>query len=113
MNNRQLGSLGETKAIDYLLNKGFQIITRNFGVKLGEIDIIAIAPNNCLVFVEVKLVKTNRYGTAESKVTPAKLKQINRIAAIYCNDHNLNNRERRVDVIAINGDKISHFENCF
>lgn len=42
MNKRQIGSVYELKASDYLTKKGYQIIERNYRCRIGEIDIIAI-----------------------------------------------------------------------
>ena len=38
---RKTGIIGEKVACDYLKNKGYTIIERNFRCKMGEIDIIA------------------------------------------------------------------------
>ncbi|VAY86377.1 Predicted endonuclease distantly related to archaeal Holliday junction resolvase [hydrothermal vent metagenome] len=47
------GLIAEEKAANYLINKNFRVIDRNFYTKFGEIDIIAIK-DNILYFVEVK-----------------------------------------------------------
>jgi putative endonuclease len=50
---QEIGSLGEDFATEYLENKGFEIVERNYLRKWGEIDIIA--RRGCvLYFVEVK-----------------------------------------------------------
>jgi len=46
--------LGEDLACEYLAQKGYKIIERNFRKKYQEIDIIAIHTET-LVFVEVKI----------------------------------------------------------
>ena len=59
MNKRQIGSLYELKASDYLTKKGYQIIERNYRCRIGEIDIIAIE-RDCLSFIEVKNRKNEK-----------------------------------------------------
>jgi len=54
MNKSSLGKIGEDIACGYLVNKGYQIIQRNYREKIGEIDIIAKSPDKILVFLEVK-----------------------------------------------------------
>jgi putative endonuclease len=49
----KLGHKGEGLAVDYLKQKGYSIIQRNFKTSLGEIDIIA-KHEETLVFIEVK-----------------------------------------------------------
>ena len=48
-----VGTLGEDFATEYLKNKGYEVITRNYLRKWGEIDVIAKL-GNILYFVEVK-----------------------------------------------------------
>ena len=61
MNKRQIGSVYELKASDYLTKKGYQIIERNYRYRIGEIDIIAIE-RDCLCFIEVKYRKNEKTG---------------------------------------------------
>lgn len=53
MNKRNIGSLYEEKAVEYLKNNGFTVIVKNFRCPKGEIDIIAIK-EDILRFIEVK-----------------------------------------------------------
>ena len=39
-----LGNLGEDIACKFILNKGYEIVERNFFCRQGEIDIIALGP---------------------------------------------------------------------
>ena len=52
-NRRRVGSEQETKVQEYLTQLGYEIVTRNFYSKHGEIDLIA-KHNGYLVFIEVK-----------------------------------------------------------
>lgn len=56
MNTRKIGTDGEEKAVQYLVQKGSKIITRNFRKRGFEIDIVAIDIKNILRFIEVKTV---------------------------------------------------------
>ncbi|KKS82529.1 MAG: hypothetical protein UV58_C0009G0011 [Candidatus Wolfebacteria bacterium GW2011_GWC1_43_10] len=60
MDKRAVGSTGEALACGYLEKNGYKIISRNYCVKFGELDIIAESPDKTLVFFEVKTSKTNR-----------------------------------------------------
>ncbi len=54
---------GEIQASNYLVKKGYTIIARNYYGKHGEIDIIAVTPDNTTLvfFVEVKTRKSKSY----------------------------------------------------
>lgn len=79
-----LGGWGENKACEYLVDKGFKIIERNFRKPWGEIDIVAFSPDRILVFVEVKTVRKNETGlSGEDQMTVAKIKKFKKIAQFY------------------------------
>lgn len=52
--NLKTGKIGENKAVEYLINNKYKIISKNHKEKYDEIDIIAKHFNGTLVFVEVK-----------------------------------------------------------
>ena len=62
-NTKQLGNFGETEASNYLKSKGYVILDRNFRIRQGEIDIIALQ-QNILCFIEVKTRKNSDFGLA-------------------------------------------------
>lgn len=131
----ETGKLGEDFACEYLLNKSFTIIERNFRKPWGELDIIAKDKNKVLVFVEVKTIRSRpvedprcgiaasgQYGNAailpEENLTAAKLKKLKRTAQLYANQKSdlVNDKKGyRIDLVAItiNGDNhsVKHFEN--
>lgn len=74
--------LGEDAACDYLKEKGYRILERNFRKGYGEIDIIAIK-GNILVFIEVKTRSSDRYGTPFESITPWKLNTLIKGAKYY------------------------------
>lgn len=67
-NTSATGQIGEDLAWDYLIEKGYSVIERNFRQKWGELDIIAKAPDETLVFVEVKTMRSRFSTQSESKI---------------------------------------------
>ena len=116
MNNRKQGAAGEDAAVDYLTKKGYCILERNFRYERGEIDIVA-EDSGELVFVEVKARRTKLYGDPEDAITEAKCKQLWKVAEGYLFERNLDDRDCRFDVIAIEYEKdtpvIRHVEDAF
>ena len=86
MNKRQIGSVYELKASDYLTKKGYQIIERNYRCRIGEIDIIAIE-RDCLCFIEVKYRKNEKTGDPLEAVDKRKQQKIIRTAQYYLLTH--------------------------
>lgn len=95
-----VGSLGESIAVSYLIRHNFRILERNFKARYGEIDIIALE-GNTLVFVEVKTRTSKAYGSPADAVTPRKLHEVVQTAYLYTKQHPDMSRALRIDVIAI------------
>ena len=109
----ETGKIGEDLACEYLVNKRFTIIERNFRRKWGELDIIGKDSVGVLVFVEVKAMR--KYNNAasnsaiaelspEDNLTSAKLRKLKRTASLYAGfNEKLIDDEKgwRIDLVAI------------
>jgi putative endonuclease len=94
------GDAGEAFVAGRLEREGFVILERNWRVRGGEIDIIALDGEE-LVFVEVR-VRGGHVGDAGSSVRHHKLATLMRSARRYVDRHeDLHDRVWRVDVVAI------------
>jgi putative endonuclease len=114
---RLFGQEGESAAEQYLLNKGYRIVTRNLRSSVGELDLIA-EDGQVLVFVEVKARRTDAFGGAIHAVHQRKQDKLIRLAAQYLARHHLKNRLCRFDVILLQGadigtTQIEHIQNAF
>lgn len=114
---KQVGDRGEDIAVDFLINKKFEVIERNFRYGHGEIDIIA-KDGECLVFLEVKTRKNLEFGAPEFAITKNKQRQIKKIAEAYLYEKRIIDIDCRIDVIAIMLKKnlppeINHIKNAF
>ncbi len=94
------GHKAEQKACRILRQRGYRIFTTNFTTKIGEIDIIA-QENNCLVFVEVKMRRSLKWGYPEEAVTERKLNTISRVGQIFTQNHPQAPQKKRIDVLAL------------
>lgn len=89
--HNELGKTGEGIAERYLVNKGFEIIERNYRKPYGELDIVAKRGHK-LHFVEVKSVSG---GTGqgmhrpEDNVHPQKLRRLARVIQAYIFSHHV------------------------
>ncbi|MCR5737821.1 MAG: YraN family protein [Eubacterium sp.] len=113
MNKRMIGSIYEDAAAAYLQSNGFVILERNYRNKIGEIDIVA-KKNDKISFVEVKFRQNQSFGDAVEAVNDKKLRKIYKIAQWYLLEHpELQNFEVQIDALAITGNQIQHYENCY
>ena len=60
--HNEIGAMGERIAVDYLLEKNYQILDTNWACGHKEVDIIA-KDGDTIVFVEVKTRKSGRLWT--------------------------------------------------
>ena len=118
METKLLGRWGEEQAAAYLKEKHYMIVGMNYSSRFGEIDLIA-EDRRFIVFVEVKLRKSDRFATAGSYVTAAKQQRLIATARMYLASH-VSGKQPRFDVIeiyapsGIGGPKhIHHIENAF
>lgn len=112
-NKRQTGTTYEMKAEEYLLQKGYKILERNFRTRSGEIDLIA-KKGVYFCFVEVKYRTTNDYGNPLEAVDARKQNQIRKVAMYYVMKNKLSEwTPCQFDVIAFEGEKLTHIENAF
>ena len=111
---RIFGNRGEAIAAEFLKEKGFTILEKQYKSPFGEIDLVCQRGSEG-VFVEVKTRKTNTFGYPEESVTKRKIQYIERTAQHYLSEKFLTDHPWRVDVIAIEmrggKPKISHFEH--
>lgn len=106
-------------AADYLRKKRYTIVAAGFRTRVGEIDLIA-RDRKHLVFVEVKLRKSDRFAQAMEFVDVHKQNRVRSTAAIYLSQ-NPTELPCRFDVIEIYAPEgiatkkpvINHLEDAF
>ncbi len=104
--SRALGDIAENKACDYLSDLGYQIIERNYTLRGGEIDIIAIK-DEVLHFIEVK--SGSSYNPLYN-ITPKKLQFVINTAMRFMQKKNLN-MTFQIDGLSVQGKICNLVEN--
>jgi putative endonuclease len=82
MTDHPSGVAAEELAARYLATQGLRVIVRNYRCRFGEIDLIA-KDGEALVFVEVRLRRSGRFGGALASITHAKQKKLIATARCY------------------------------
>jgi putative endonuclease len=77
--HNKLGSEGEALAVKWLMEKGYEILHRNWRHSHYEMDIIAMK-GKMLHFVEVKARNFSNFGNPEDSVGKKKFKNLQRAA---------------------------------
>ena len=80
------GSQGEAQARSLLEAKGYRFVGSNYYCRWGEIDLIML-DQGTLVFVEVRLRRSERFGTPLESITRTKQRRLIQSAKDYLLHH--------------------------
>jgi len=113
--HNELGKKGEQLAIDFLIDKGYKVLEKNYRYLKAEVDII-VQKNNVLAVIEVKTRSSAYFGNPEEFVNPKKIKLLLSAIDYYVVERDLD-VEVRFDIIAIitnkKETKIEHLKDAF
>lgn len=104
--NAIIGSQGEDAAVEWLRERGYYIVERNWRVGRYEIDIIA-QRWDVMHFIEVKTRSLGGWQSPYASIDDSKRRSMRRAALNYAALHRLNH-ELQFDLIAITIDSHGH-----
>lgn len=114
-----VGAWGESLAAEFLLKKRYRVVASQYRCRFGEIDLIACDKKH-IVFVEVKLRKSDQFARAAEFVDYHKQNRLRTTAAFYLseNETNLHPRFDVIEIYAPQGietlnPEIIHLEDAF
>lgn len=106
------GGDAEAVACAHLRAAGLRLLERNYRCRRGEIDLV-MREGDVLVFVEVRLRASSRFGTPAETVDIHKQRKLAAAAAHYLGSHPTE-LPCRFDVVAVSGDNpIDWIRNAF
>jgi putative endonuclease len=117
--NNIVGAWGETVAAEFLKKKRYRLVACGYRSRFGEIDLI-VRDRHYLVFVEVKLRKSDQFALAMEFVDSRKQERIKKTALMYLSQYPTD-LQPRFDVIEIYAPqgietprpRIHHLEDAF
>ncbi len=124
------GARGESLAARWYESRGYDVLERNWRCPDGELDLI-LRHGATLVFSEVKVRSSDRFGTGAEAVSASKQRRIRRLATRWLAEGNAPRRrsgsqdvpergsmgpgrdEFRFDVVSITGGQIEVIQDAF
>lgn len=82
----QSGRTAEEAATNYLIERGYKIVERNWRTRWCEIDIVA-AKGGVIYFVEVKYRASAKWGSGLEYITTKKFQQMRFAAEFWLTKH--------------------------
>ena len=107
MKTQEQGQLGETLARSFLEHAGYRFLESNFTRRVGEIDLVMLAPvdppdtDSVVVFVEVRYRATSGFGGALSSIDWRKQRKMRRVANAWLQRNASSTQIARIDVITL------------
>ena len=99
-----LGAHGESIAAEWLSERGYDVLDRNWRCARGEIDLIA-RDGDTLVFIEVKTRAGGTTGHPFEAITAAKVARLRRLVPAWFAEHpDVSARSIRIDAVAVHVD---------
>lgn len=102
MHNRKKGAIGEEAVAQYLVQKGYKILFKNWFCRWGELDLVMINAE-VLTFIEVKYRTTKDYGEISESLTYAKKRHLRRTINFFLSQEGYGNyaEEWRFDLVCV------------
>lgn len=105
--NNAIGAYGEQVAVQHLENAGYTVVDRNWRCDLGEIDAVALTPEDpagrqSVVVCEIKTRRGFGFGSGFDAVTPAKAARLRRLGHRWLAEHGASpGAAMRFDLLAV------------
>jgi putative endonuclease len=113
MERQRIGHAAEDTAVAFLRSRGLRILLRNFRLRLGEIDIVAI-DGGTLAIIEVRTRSSERFGGAVASVDVRKQLKLKRTTQILLQRRkDLAALPARFDVIAVTRTGVEWIRHAF
>jgi putative endonuclease len=99
--NQVTGAQGEESVAQFLINRNIEIIERNWRVREGEIDIVALYPSGVFSFVEVKTRSSVAFGHPFEAINKDKAHRMQRLAMAWLATHGCLGCDYAIDAAAV------------
>lgn len=98
---KMTGSIGEKAAVEFLKDRGYEILDTNYRTIFGEIDAVA-KKDGFIIFIEVKTRSSSSLGAPYLAVNALKKRHIIKNALFYLKKHCLAyDIDWRIDVVSV------------
>ena len=100
------GEWAESFVVRDLIDRGMEIVSRNYRTRFGEVDLIA-KDGSTIAFIEVRARRSTTFGTPAETISRAKARRITAACHEYLQRHKLTGADWRIDVAEVQLDQWS------
>jgi putative endonuclease len=98
---QRTGTFGEEITVRYVLERGDEILDRNWRIREGEIDVISLSVDGIFHFIEVKTRSSLAFGHPFEAINRDKAHRMQRLALGWLATHGCLGCDFSIDVVAI------------
>jgi len=109
---RALGASGEDAVAAWYLERGYEVMVRNWRCRAGELDLI-VRRGRTFVFCEVKTRSSDAFGAPVEAITREKQVRVRHLAARWLEDAPMRPTDIRFDVASVLAGEIEVLEGAF
>lgn len=99
--NITTGAIGEEAVAQFLASHNSEILERNWRIREGEIDIIALNPSGTFSFIEVKTRSSVAFGHPFEAINKDKAHRMQRLALAWLATHGCLGCDYQIDAAAV------------
>ena len=100
-NKQQIGAFGEQAVTEFLIKQNIEVIERNWRIREGEIDIVALNASGVFSFIEVKTRSSVAFGNPFEAINRDKAHRMQRLALAWLATHGCLGCDYQIDVAAV------------
>jgi putative endonuclease len=100
-NKQQIGAFGEQAVTEFLIKHNVEVIERNWRIREGEIDIVALNASGSFSFIEVKTRTSVAFGSPFEAINRDKARRMQRLALAWLATHGCLGCDYQIDVAAV------------
>lgn len=98
---QRVGAFGEEVTAQFILDRGDEILDRNWQIREGEIDLVSLGKEGVFHFIEVKTRSSLAFGHPFEAINQEKAHRMQRLAMGWLATHGCLGCEYSIDVVAI------------
>ena len=98
---QRTGAFGEEATVRYLIERGDEILDRNWRIREGEIDVVSLSRDGLFHFIEVKTRGSLAFGHPFEAINADKAHRMQRLALGWLATHGCLGCEFSIDVVAV------------
>lgn len=112
LNSRQIGMAGEDRAVSWLLENAYELVSRNYRKRGFEVDIVALDKDGVLRFIEVKTVVKGNEDLASYSIENRNMLRYFKAVDCFLADHpKYLNKQISMDAMIVHNDTIKYYQN--